>query len=734
MGSQDNSDWVVDITQNFDDDLRMLDMSLVTMMAASRGDYDFTELDSQKLAASWRSMESSSAMLRVALHGFSRRHARVVNCLASSRSLSESSRAKLLERTKAPRKVFSMDVLDVWQGFIALDQQSYLYLTRNQWDDIARGSEIALQLEMAVNWIEDAIEVLRGCYSRIEHARIVQAPILRLNTDVLTIIFNQLAEFEVPSMSTLGWIRLSHVCSIWREVLMEMHSLWARDAYAFGPVTARRHILSRVQSSLISITARRLPAVDDGKLRLDCDQVVRFSTPNDVEPILQLAVERSLRDIYVEVYHGQGVRVEGMQALADLMVTLGEFEQPHLRSLSIAVPWSVKDSEELPCIQMAPHPVLRRIDLVNIFIPFSLPRLSSLRLFCNLSQSSEDSTMTSSWLDGLLDALASCPALTDFRLIGWTMPPSPPQPRKITLNHLATLCSTTSEILLFLELPTLQRGYIADNGRTTNTYAGLTAVLTRYGYSPRSVQLSQRSARGVDRVIVRFGRIAEPWSHPIDVPFNATSLLTDPGPYLTFAVPCTKALTARTLSAVFPVFATLVSRLPNTNDIETLGFDNETREHTFYDPSGNTHFRPMLLPAFPSVRTIELPLKDKDTMRHVLSSLVADQNIGSLPLLSCIRFIGPLDFVDNVMEMHQLLSLLLSARSSLQGVSPIKFMEIAVFPGGTQNPRDDDGVEPSKPTIMRLVMDGVGADATLRVESMADNGGWEVSESTASST
>ncbi|KZV66578.1 hypothetical protein PENSPDRAFT_667642 [Peniophora sp. CONT] len=718
MALLEDSNSVIYMTQNFDDDIRALDKNLVAIKTASCGEYGFTKRSREELVDLWRSIESNSAMLHIVLPEFRRRHLTLIKFLSSPYLLGQSFREDLPERAKAAREASGMDqssTYDVWQGFIELDYKSHLYITWNRtWEGTERGSgsSIAVQLEIAINWIEGAIDVLREGYTQIEHARAVLTPVFRLNADILAIIFEQLAGLEAPTRSSLGWIRLSHVCVVWRQVLLDMHNLWARDAYIFGPDTARQHILSRAQECLISVSAMRLPASDGEGPPLGCDHVVRLASTDDVVELSRMAAKRSLRDLHVQVFPGRAMRT-----LADMIRILAKLEQPHLRSLNITVPCMVKDSKELPRIRMATHPVLRHIELVNIFIPFTLPHLSSLHLCCAIKPKSPgDSRITSSWLNGLLDALASSPALTDFRMVGWTMPPPPPQPRKITLDHLTTLCSTTSEILLFLELPALQRGYIADNGRTTNTYAGLTAVLTRYGYSPRSVQLSQRSASKMDNVIIRFGRIAEPWRPPIAVPFDAMTLLTDPGPYLTIVVPCPKTFTDRTLSAVFPVFASLVSRPSSADVIDTLGFDNETREHTFYGLSGSAYFDPMLLPAFPFVRTIELPLKDKNTMRHVLSSLAADQNVGHLPLLSCIRFIGPVDLVNNIAELHKPISSLLSARTSLQGVSPIKCLEVAAFPDTAHEAGDNDGVDLSKPVLSRMDVDNLGANAKLRVE------------------
>ena len=123
--------------------------------------------------------------------------------------------------------------------FLSLDQEFHIYtLHRDTWRDTARGHEAVLQLEVAISWLQGSVDILRQGYSRVERARAVLTPVLRLNADMLSTIFEQLAENETPTKKALGWIRLSRVCSPWKDVLLGMRSLWARDLYALGPTFA----------------------------------------------------------------------------------------------------------------------------------------------------------------------------------------------------------------------------------------------------------------------------------------------------------------------------------------------------------------------------------------------------------------------------------------------------------------------------------------------------------------
>ncbi|KAI0033008.1 hypothetical protein K488DRAFT_14992, partial [Vararia minispora EC-137] len=50
-----------------------------------------------------------------------------------------------------------------------------------------------------------------------------------LNDDVLSEIFLWQAAIEIPSPSSLGWIRITHVSRHWRAVALHVPLLWARS-------------------------------------------------------------------------------------------------------------------------------------------------------------------------------------------------------------------------------------------------------------------------------------------------------------------------------------------------------------------------------------------------------------------------------------------------------------------------------------------------------------------------
>ncbi|KZV73535.1 hypothetical protein PENSPDRAFT_663043 [Peniophora sp. CONT] len=80
------------------------------------------------------------------------------------------------------------------------------------------------------------------------HLAYVELPIGRLNVDVLRLIFERVAHdsrlnCEQPHLD--HWIRLGHVCRLWRSTLLGMPKLWARDILAFGLGSALDDILHR---------------------------------------------------------------------------------------------------------------------------------------------------------------------------------------------------------------------------------------------------------------------------------------------------------------------------------------------------------------------------------------------------------------------------------------------------------------------------------------------------------
>lgn len=82
----------------------------------------------------------------------------------------------------------------------------------------------------------------------LDHSTYVDLPIGCLNLDVLRLIFEHVADdirldYKKPHLD--HWIRLGHVCHVWRSTLLSMPKLWAREILAFGMGNALDDILPR---------------------------------------------------------------------------------------------------------------------------------------------------------------------------------------------------------------------------------------------------------------------------------------------------------------------------------------------------------------------------------------------------------------------------------------------------------------------------------------------------------
>ncbi|KZV71109.1 hypothetical protein PENSPDRAFT_684838 [Peniophora sp. CONT] len=392
---------------------------------------------------------------------------------------------------------------------------------------------------------------------------------------------------------------------------------------------------------------------------------------------------------------------------------------------------------------MAPHPNLRHAIFWNMFIPFSLPNLVSLQLLC--SKFGEGiRTIPQAWLDSMLDSLESCSALIDLRIMHYILP-SPSTQRRITVPHLESLSCTDSSVFDILHLPALRRVKApievqapADQA-APSLRTGLSAIFGRYGLSPRSLNISQREGRTPQHPSALFVRLGgEPLGYPPSpsLPLDWSSFtLEEPGPFVSFAFGIHRETGTRALSLLFSEYTRVVHSIPGTDTIDTLAFDNETREHTFDREDGfispATTQEPvwgLSLPSFPAVRKIVLPFRDNDTIYHIISSLVTDENCLHLPQLSCLSFNGPLHMAHTFMEIYPALASLLRVRAApVMGVLPMTSLEFELFVDGALALLEDadDWIEPLRRTLAKAVRSGLGDRASITIQqeyAVADSG------------
>ncbi|KZV66565.1 hypothetical protein PENSPDRAFT_688862 [Peniophora sp. CONT] len=619
-------------------------------------------------------------------------------------------------------------VHETWQDLIKLAQRVHLFRFCGKAWEPTEVCALVFELDLAINWIIGALDVLRMNYARVEEARAKFTPVFRLNDDVMPFIFELLAETEMPSREGLGWFKLTHVCSAWKRVLLGMSRLWARDAYAYGACIATRHLLNRAQGAPISVRATRASALAgfDAWSTLRMKRVV-FRRREHLDPLVSLANKQWLRDLHGLYENELAEDYDDQCFLSTVEHILGDSIQPHLRSIGIWLNGTTLPDRELRL--MAPHPNLRHADFVGAFIPFALPNLVELQLVCSQR---EDPRMPQAWFDAMLDSIDSSPALRNLRVIQYSLPP-PSTPRRIVAPHLEALSCTDAGIFESLELPALQRVQVVDGATdiVLSLHTGLLAIFERYGLSPRSLILSQRAGGTPERLpalILRFGWESLDFPLPPPIPLDMFPFMfEEPGSFASFAYVVDEEMCTRALSLLFTEYARVVRMIPGTDTIDTLVFDSETREHKFERQDGlispaatQEHAWALTLPSFPAVQKIVLPTRDSDTVYHILSSLATDENSLQLPRLSCLSFIGPMRAMPEFMETSPALASLLRIRAApVMGVSPITSIVCDLYDDGSvfaMLAATEVGTGPLRKAISKAVHSVLGDQASVTIQ------------------
>ncbi|KZV66567.1 hypothetical protein PENSPDRAFT_755596 [Peniophora sp. CONT] len=663
------------------------------------------DLKRRQLSNFQRSIDHSVRLVRQILAGYLAGRSEVTGYIVEHRrTFKDACTGDLEHRAQRPQAlpidVAALKVHEKWLDLLKLDQLLKRYRASQESCDDAELRTLVFRLDQAIDWLLGAIDVLDKSHERVAQARARLTPIFRLHDDILAIIFELLAEVEVPTRKRLGWFKLTHVCSAWSRVLSGMHRLWARDAYVYGSGTAMNGPLRRAQGALISVSATRCHTLlNIDTPMFDYERFVVFRRRICFASLFSMAKTEMLLDLNVSCRdelpaEHYGPDVVDLSDTSDssldmLERILGNWTQHHLRSVGVKLTWP---DETLPADRMlramAPHPSLRLIEFTNTLIPFALPKLVSMRLIC--SHQKEGARMPQAWLDAMLNSLEASPALKDLRIVRYILP-SPSTPRRITLPRLESLSGTDARMFELFELPVLQRVHMLGvfGDAISSLRMTLTALFESYGLSLRTMYLSQRLGRCPDAqaFILRFGwhsSASSPPSAPFPLNFDKF-MLDEPGDCISLAFPLPEHYGARVLSQMFALFSRIVRGIPGTDAIETIGFDNETREHTFIrqngfvDPSAQGTVYSMLLPIFPAVRTVELPLRDSDTLLHCIFSLTTDENTANLPLLSCLRFSGSLCLAHVFGGVREALGTLFRVRATMGGISPITSLEFILF-------------------------------------------------------
>ncbi|KZV71108.1 hypothetical protein PENSPDRAFT_684837 [Peniophora sp. CONT] len=195
--------------------------------------YDEAGRMRENLVKRQRSIEHSAETLQRELMRYRSDHSEVTSYIA----------AHIEAKQAVPLRFDVSKIRETWHDLITLDRRMDTFRRCGYYED-AEVHSLAHGLDHAMNWLLDALDVLRTNYGRITEARAQFTPIFRLNDDVLSIVFELLADAEAPTLYRLGWFKLTHVCSAWRRVLLGMSRLWARDAYVYGTSIASSYLLS----------------------------------------------------------------------------------------------------------------------------------------------------------------------------------------------------------------------------------------------------------------------------------------------------------------------------------------------------------------------------------------------------------------------------------------------------------------------------------------------------------
>ncbi|THH12203.1 hypothetical protein EW146_g7780 [Bondarzewia mesenterica] len=144
---------------------------------------------------------------------------------------------------------------------------------------------------------------IRTVLSTLNTRRNALLLICRLPSEVLAHVFEFCLTYEVPgarwmfrisgrARSTLGWIKVTHVCRKWRQVSLENPSLWRNITSHLG-VAWMEEMLRRSKSSLINIreiyhlSTIMLESIPVSRHLSHLRTLCIHATPDDIQPFLK---------------------------------------------------------------------------------------------------------------------------------------------------------------------------------------------------------------------------------------------------------------------------------------------------------------------------------------------------------------------------------------------------------------------------------------------------------------
>ncbi|KAI0063848.1 hypothetical protein BV25DRAFT_1801428, partial [Artomyces pyxidatus] len=111
--------------------------------------------------------------------------------------------------------------------------------------------------------LEDEIHACRQALASVRMRRNSLAPAAILPYDILALVFESLALKQPPGLASycniahaqeamLGWITVTHVCSRWRQVALDVPTLWSTVTPELGDMWFNL-LLTRSRSTPISV-------------------------------------------------------------------------------------------------------------------------------------------------------------------------------------------------------------------------------------------------------------------------------------------------------------------------------------------------------------------------------------------------------------------------------------------------------------------------------------------------
>ncbi|KZV61740.1 hypothetical protein PENSPDRAFT_759242 [Peniophora sp. CONT] len=229
----------------------------------------------------------------------------------------------------------------------------------------------------------DYLRSLTARFSRrLNHLR---CPILRLPPEIMQLLFHAVVDLVA---NTRHWMRLGRVCHHFRTVLLGMHSLWGKKAFAFD-IVPNETLLERAHDAPIVI-----------KLPSDCPSAR-----------LGLALKH--------LHRAREIMADGNVPAIELIHGLRAKSLPLLDSLYLHIDTDVNLNSTTSLLSILPSfsaPNLRHLELTNVSLSYSEhwpTGLTTLKLQMLLDNSSLLSPAT------FVSALRLCANLRELELYGY---------------------------------------------------------------------------------------------------------------------------------------------------------------------------------------------------------------------------------------------------------------------------------------------------------------------------